>query len=128
MLKYFYYVLLLFFTASCISNKKTIYIQDSKVNYTDTVSVANAFSDYKIHTRDLLSIKVIGLDQKTTAFFNSDMGTTGNNPMMMGSPSAVYLTAYIVDDSGYVYMPVIGSIYVKGLTVEQVQKKICGIG
>ena len=127
MLKYFYYVLLLFFAASCITNKKTIYIQDKRVNYTDTVAVPTNFTEYKIHTKDLLSIKVIGLDQKTTVFFNSDLGTTGNNPMMMGTPQAAYLLAYIVDDSGYVYMPVIGSIYIRGLTIDQAQKKIEGL-
>ena len=124
MLKYFYYFILLFLTASCISNKKTIFLQDSRVNHTDTIGTPYSFAEYKVHTKDLLSIRVIGMDPKTTAFFNADMGTMGNNAMMMGSPPVAYLTAYCVDDSGYVYMPVLGSVYVKGLTVDQIQKKV----
>ena len=124
MLKYLYYLLLLLLTASCLTNKKTIYIQDKRVNHTDTVSTPFTFTEYKIHTKDLLSIKVIGLDTKTTIFFNADYGTSGTNPTMLASPAAAYLTAYIVDDSGYVYMPFLGSIYVKGLTTDQAQKKV----
>ena len=99
-------------------------MQDPRVNYTDTVAVPFTYTDYKIHTKDMLSIRVIGMDQKTTFFFNADMGTSGSNPMMMGTPQAAYLTAYVVDDSGYVYMPVLGSVYVKDLTIEQAHKKI----
>jgi|SRR6185437_3595306 len=124
MLKYLYYVILLFIAASCISNKKTIYIQDPRVTTKDTVSVPFEYKDYKIHPRDMLNIRVVGLDPKTTVFFNADYGTSGNNPITMGSPQAAYMTAYIVDDSGYVYMPILGSIYVKGLTVQEIQKKV----
>ena len=124
MFKYFYYMMMLFLAASCISNKKTIYLQDPRVNYTDTISTNYNFIDYKINPKDLLSIKVLGMDPKTTNFFNSDFGTMGNNPMMLASAASAYLAAYVVDDSGYVYMPVLGMVYVKGLTVDKVQKKI----
>src|SRR6185312_4651108 len=124
MLKYLYYIIVLFFAASCISNKKTIYLQDPRVTTKDTISIPFEYKDYKIHSRDMLNIRVIGLDPKTTVFFNADYGTSGNNPVMMGTPQAAYMMAYVVDDSGYVYVPILGAIYVKGLTIQEAQKKI----
>jgi len=72
---------------------------------------------YQIQAGDHLYIKVYSLDPKTNKFFQSDL------PSLM-NPTYLYLNSYMVDDDGYINFSFIDKVYVKGMTVDEVRKKI----
>ena len=70
---------------------------------------------YKIQPDDVLSVKILGLDPNTTSFFNIESNTAFNQY----NPAALYLNGYSVNDSGYIYLPIIGPLMVKDLNIEE---------
>ncbi len=110
---------------SCVPQKKILYFQD----YSKSDTLKRDFKSkkefiYQIQPGDNLYIRVFSLDEKTVSFFNSDVGT---NNYLLNNDISVYLNSYSVNDSGYVEFPLIGNLYVKDLTVEQVKNKIQAI-
>ena len=57
------------------------------------------------------------MDPKTSKFFQTDMPTLMN-------PTYLYLNSYMVDDEGYINISFIDRMFVKGMTLEEVKKKI----
>ncbi len=102
---------------SCVSQKKVTLVQE-RVTKEMTTSFANSRSSaYKIQTGDHLYIRVYSIDPKTSKFFQSDL------PYLMNS-TYQYLNTYVVDEFGYVSFSFIDKLFVKGMTVEEVQKAL----
>jgi len=102
--------------------KKQIYLQ-SQEDSTKTEYINTKYLDYKLQTGNNLFVQVISADQDAVEFFNAGYGSSGN----IYYDAAIYLNSYVVNDSGFVELPFIGEIYVKGLTVAEVKTKIEGI-
>ncbi|MFH0893102.1 MAG: polysaccharide biosynthesis/export family protein [Bacteroidota bacterium] len=105
--------------SSCTPLKKLKYLQDydSKVSNKDTVT--NKIPEYKVRSGDILYLKILGLDEKTFSFFNTqEIGYGGYNNI------TVYLNSFSVTDSGFINIPVIGQIFIKDNTILEIQKKI----
>lgn len=107
--------------SSCVRNKDYIYLQ-SKVQ-TDSIFVAySKIPEYLVQYNDVLRITIKSIDPKVTDLFN----LYGNvNPMFGGggvqqTGDPFYMIGYPVDDSGLINLPVIGKIYVRGYTVDQI--------
>ena len=115
----FIFALALVLFSSCVPMKKQIYLQTqedtTKTEYTNT-----KYLDYKLQTGNNLFVQVISADQDAVEFFNAGYGSSGN----IYYDAAIYLNSYVVNDSGFVELPFIGEIYVKGLTVNEVKTKI----
>lgn len=113
-----YLIILGLFMSSCISQKKTMILQDNgnaknaQVNF---VNKKNAM--YQIQSGDHLYIRIYSMDPKTAKFFQSDMPTLMN-------PTYLYLNSYMVDEEGYINISFIDRMFVKGMTLEEVKKKI----
>jgi polysaccharide biosynthesis/export protein len=102
---------------SCVSQKKVKLLQE-RTNKEYTTQFANTkATSYKIQTGDQIYIRVYSTDPKTSKFFQSDF------PYLMNSKYQ-YLNTYLVDEFGYVSVSFIEKLYVKGLTVPEVQKAI----
>jgi len=102
---------------SCIPQKKLRYLQELEESQYDTTSVSQnekENSSYKIQSKDELYIMVNSLNPKTYVFFNGGNGQNQNSQ----SEIALYLNSYIVNDSGYVELPIIGQIFVQNLTLK----------
>ena len=103
--------------SSCISQKRVMLLQDksskdAQVNFTNSKK-----SNYQIQTGDHLYIRIYSMDPKTSKFFQTDM------PQLM-NPTYLYLNSYMVDDEGYINISFIDKMFVKGMTLEEVRKKI----
>jgi polysaccharide biosynthesis/export protein len=101
--------------SSCISQKKMMILQDG-------VTPQNSFTAkkkaaYQIQAGDHLYIKIYSLDPKTAKFFQADM------PALM-NPTYLYLNSYMVDDEGFINFSFIDRMEVKGLTLDDLKKKI----
>jgi len=123
---FFWIALFSLFLASCVPQKKILYMQVK--NEADTMS---AFKnqrkiDYRIQPGDNLYIRVVSMDDKTNIFLNSMGG--GQYSQNVNSDASVYLNSYMVSTNGMIQFPLTGDVYVKNLTVAQVkdtlQKKL----
>jgi polysaccharide biosynthesis/export protein len=104
---------------SCISMKRMKYLQqaDQKDKMTDQVFLTPD-TKYLVQPGDNLYIKVSTLDEKTNDLFNSAAG--GSTYGQSYSDLSVYLSSYLVSDSGYIIFPLAGKIQVAGNNEEQI--------
>jgi len=103
--------------ASCVPQKKILYLQSMEEDDSTTTFVNERSLDYEIQPGDNLYIKINSLEEKSTTYFNEVSGSAGSNV----SGSNLYLNSYLVNDTGYFHFPSLGYIYVKGKTAEEIQ-------
>jgi len=104
--------------SSCLSQKKVKLLQEETVENISNHQFENLRkTTYMVKPGDNLYIKVYSVDPKTSKFFQTDF------PINYTS-TYLYLNSYIVDEQGYVSFSFIDKLYVKGLTVDQVQDLI----
>jgi len=114
---------------SCVSQKKVLMLQNEKM--LDSISsveyVNKRTFNYKVQPGDNLYIRVSSMDKNFLAFFNLDgvanVTAGGNTTNSAGNP-AIYLNGFTVSDEGLIDFPYAGKIYVKDLTVDEIQQKI----
>ena len=104
--------------ASCVSQKKIKYLQRGEGD-TTTIFTNQRTVDYKVQPDDNLYISVQSLSEKANAVFNQP-----RNDNAMTTDAMIYLNSYTVNKEGKIDFPVIGSVYVKDLTVEQIKNKL----
>lgn len=118
-------VAVLLFLSSCTSQKNLIYLQGEEndkgeIMYNYAENEHNYSPDYILAEQDMLYIQITStVGNEANSLFNS---TASNNNMI--SDNGLYLNGFVVDKNGDVALPLIGKVYVKGLTVEQAEKKI----
>lgn len=103
--------------SSCISQKKVMLLQDKGSAEAAASFVNKKKTAYQIQSGDHLYIRIYSLDPKTSKFFQTDLPTLMN-------PTYLYLNSYMVDEEGYINFSFIDKIMVKGLTIDEVKKKI----
>lgn len=105
---------------ACSTPKQISYFQDS-----DNVNGARiaAPKEITIKPKDKISILVNCKSQELTALFNLPEISyrIGQNSSTMASSNA---SGYTVDENGYINFPVLGKIYVAGLTRNQIADKV----
>lgn len=102
---------------SCISQKQVMILQDKNGKNVKTSFENKKKTAYQIQSGDHLYIRIYSLDPKTSKFFQTDMPTLMN-------PTYLYLNSYMVDDEGYINFSFVDRMFVKGMTLEEVKKKI----
>jgi len=107
--------------ASCIPQKKMLYLQVEK----GTDSLAEFKNEkkieYLIQPGDNLYIRVVTPDEKSTFLLNPlSAGRTQN----INNDASVYLNSYSVSETGMLDFPMVGNILVKNLNIAEVTKKI----
>jgi len=110
------FVILFAIFTSCVPIKKQIYLQ-TKEDTTKTNFFSEQYLDYKLQSGNNLYVQVYSIDEELSQFFNLGGGTAGGGNIYYDA--AIYLNSYLVDDSGFVELPFLGKLYVKGLTVQE---------
>lgn len=114
------------FLASCSSSRSNLtYFEDIDSSYEVAVNTSN-YSP-KIAVDDELSILVTSLSPLASAQYNlvqTNEATRDDDLIVSTTPR---LQTYIVSPSGTIDMPVIGTISVAGMTVEQLKQKLVDI-
>lgn len=117
---------------SCVSQKKILYLQkEQMIDSITSVEYQNKRSfDYKVQPGDNLYIRVSSMDKNFSEFFNNSgnnsMGGSASGGNSSGNPS-IYLNGFSVSDEGTINFPYAGTIYVKDLTIDEIQQKIQNI-
>jgi polysaccharide export outer membrane protein len=102
---------------SCVSQSKLKLLQE-KISKTATADFPNSKSTtYKLQVGDHLYIEVFSVDSKTSKFFQTDF------PDLM-NPTYLYLKSYSIDEFGYINFSFIDKMFVKDLTVAEVQQQL----
>lgn len=115
-----YALLLLAMLASCVSRKKLAYFQSNKFSETTPTLVENQKTSYKMQPNDVVSVKVVSLDQASTNVFDNQAGNIGGN-----SPAAgFFFSGYSVDEKGFIDYPTVGKVKLSGLTVEEARNAV----
>ena len=102
--------------SSCINDKKIMLFQDKTADSSQEFNSALG-EPYRLKTGDHLYIKIYSVDPKTSRFFQTDF------PQLMSS-TYLYLNSYKVDEEGNLSFMFIDKMYVKGLTINEVQELI----
>jgi polysaccharide biosynthesis/export protein len=107
--------------SSCYYNKRLVYFQDNSFSASPKL-MENAKSIYRLQSNDILSIKVkSSTDAQVSDLFNI---TTTTQAPMFTSPGNLFLEGYSIDESGQITLPIIGTLTVKDLSIEEVQSLI----
>jgi polysaccharide biosynthesis/export protein len=105
---------------SCVPHKKIVLLQKTTRVFKDTVDRVDL--DYKLLPRDRVYIRVSSYNKNVTEFFNIQSGTTGQS-MQSGSGMGL-LNSYMIKESGYIELPLLDSLNVGGLTLQEMQKQV----
>jgi len=105
--------------SSCVPQKKIKYLQKQQKEDTTSLYGNKRTIDYKIQPKDNIYIRIFSLDEKTFMFFNKQ--STGGGYNDYANDASIYLNSYSVTSEGYIEFPIVGKVYVKDLTVEQVK-------
>ncbi|MDB5137984.1 MAG: Polysaccharide biosynthesis/export protein [Mucilaginibacter sp.] len=127
----FLFLTVILWLSSCVSQKQIAYFQKS-ANQSDTIKVAELYIP-KIQPGDILSIYVGSLNPMASSFFNpysaspitdDNSASSGFNGKAPGTSSSPVLSqsaapGFLVDASGTIVYPLLGSIKLSGLTTSQ---------
>jgi polysaccharide export outer membrane protein len=105
---------------SCTRQKKMVFLQGAGMK-DSTSQFTNQMAQYKIHSGDVLDIKIISLNKDITLLFNIDNETNLNN---YNNEAALYYRGYTVNEKGIVIIPMIGEVVALGLTLEEMQATV----
>lgn len=105
---------------SCVPQKKIKYLQDIDASSSKTI-LTNCVEDYRIQPGDYLYIRLFTMDKDANEIF-SDMSGASNNYNVY--EQNIYLTSYLVSDSGYIDFPLLGRIKAGGLFVADIEKQL----
>ena len=110
--------------ASCVTQKKMTYLRDAGPEIADSINKKfDAQSETVIRSGDALTIVVSALDKEAVAPFNL-YTVNQSSPGSAQIQTTSSLQYYIVDEDGYVEMPILGKIFVAGKKRVEVEQTI----
>ncbi|MBO9699702.1 MAG: polysaccharide biosynthesis/export family protein [Sporocytophaga sp.] len=115
-LRFIYLFLLAISIFSCVPQKKVVYFQGKQ---NDSMFIEQEQFVYKIQPRDILHISIVSPDTRVTSFYNIQQ-----TPSQTVTPGSIYLNGYLVSDSGFVNIPIIGKVRVKDQILSEIQSNI----
>lgn len=118
MKKIIFYFAIMALLSSCVSNKKTTFLQgnstDKSYNFPHKI--------FKTQVNDILLITITSKNKELTNFFNSmsNSGSQTGNTLQINP----YLMGYRIDKHGNIRLPYIGEMNVLGYTFKEIRLKI----
>lgn len=122
-IKLLYLLIISLAVISCVPQAKMKYLQD-KEGETPVTEFQNIKPDYKLRPGDYLYIRVLTIDEKSNEIFAAMSGTGASNGYMNSTDQSLYLTSYLVNDSGYITFPLLGNIKAGGRTLTEMKQSM----
>ena len=117
----FFSVSTVFLFSACSKNIK--YIQKKGENIDSTYVYYNKAIPYKLKTYDVLQIDISTTSKKTKEIFSSQTQTkSGGGNSQENQDGAASMQGFMINDSGYVHIPVLGDLKAEGKTVAEFKK------
>lgn len=122
----FFIALIASIIQSCVPYKKQVYFQYLEDLPKDSVAeFEQVRTEYKLQVDDIIDISIASPDQEMASFFSQTFttGSSMNMQMMQGAGGSdlYYLTGYIINDSGFIELPVIGNVPASGKSLGEVK-------
>jgi|SRR5690606_37044934 len=113
----------MFLFSSCLVSKKVIFVEDM---LPDTTYSMMEPPPLQIQNGDRLAIVISSQMPELAAPFNAGVGSyqVDGKGDVMTSTTPRANKGYLVDDQGMIDFPILGSIYVNGLTIDQIKNII----
>ena len=109
--------------ASCVPNKKIIYLQDLNESV-DTLYPVQP-NNYRLQRGDIIGIDVkLASDNPILQNIFQQAQTAAAQAGVQGGGDFYYLTGFTLDDSGYVSLPIIGKINLEGMNIFEANEKV----
>lgn len=114
---------------SCVSQKKVLMLQnEAMLDSISSIEYINKRSfNYKVQPGDNLHIRVSSMDKNFSSFFslaNTTNSINSSSSQNSAGNANIYLNGFTVSDEGLIDFPYAGKIYVKDLTIDEIQQKI----
>jgi polysaccharide export outer membrane protein len=106
---------------SCMTHKKSLlFLEKHSTKFQQDSAYSNTyFQYYKLLPGDILSIKIKSIDPSTEqAFSKTNINSTGT------SNSKGMLNGYLLDELGFIDMPILGNIHLAGQTLPEAKETI----
>ena len=104
--------------SSCVTHESMVYLEGKGNNTFDKYKEYS----YKLRPRDILSIRLNSLESNTATYFNEEQSANSGGGMV--NNVLLYLSGYIINEKGYIKLPLVGDILVAGMTLEEVKEDI----
>lgn len=120
-----YLILLSLLIIGCSSRKKVLYYQD--IDDKVFAPLPDIYSHQKIQVNDILQINITSPNPESVALFSFEGVLGADNPQTqrrIGAPQLLKISGYLVDENGYIDLPKVGKIKLKGLTTVEAQDLI----
>ena len=111
---YFIVFITILLLASCVPQRKMVYVQSPNQKPDYEYLVKNKKS-LRIEPFDMLFISINSLDQAGYNFFNQD----GNSSSTSITEASLAVVSYTVSDSGTITLPILGKLKLQGLTLDE---------
>ena len=116
-----YYLILLLTMFSCKPKENMVYMEKEKNIAESNINQA-VFYGAHIQSGDVLDIKVTAFDENAVRPFNLYSMNNSTSPgQMNGQTAQLAPQGYLVDNEGFIYFPVLGKLYIKGMTLAQLR-------
>lgn len=116
-----YYLILLLTMFSCKPKENMVYMEKEK-NIAESKINQAVFYGTHIQSGDVFEIKVTAFDENAVRPFNLYSMNNSTSPGQMNAQTAQFAPqGYLVDNEGFIYFPVIGKLYIKGMTLAQLR-------
>ena len=116
-----YYLILLLTMFSCKPKENMVYMEKEKAVAETEINQA-VFYGTHIQSGDLLDIKVTAFDENAVRPFNLySMNNSTSTGQVNGQTAQLAPQGYLVDNEGFIYFPVLGKLYIKGMTLAQLR-------
>ena len=109
--------------SSCVSSKKLRYFKNvpDSGGITQTIKLPNPNI---VHPHDILQINVYSSDPETNRIISGSGGGSGGAAGTDGAPASAASSGYLVNDSGFVKLPLLGSLKAAGLEKDRLADTI----
>ena len=108
-------IIILVLSSSCNRKIRYIYKEDQKQD--SIIAYKISAEPYRLKSNDVLHIKIVTIDPSINELFKIDEQANDLNKNVSGGN--FYLTGFTVNDTGYVKVPILGTLYAEGKTVQE---------
>lgn len=116
-MKSLYFALAVLLLASC-SSMNNIVLFEKQIEG-EQISLSK-YQKHKLQEGDILHVKIIGVQKESFEIFNLETNT--NN--IQTTSANLFLNGFTIDSQGFIEIPTLGKISIKGLTIEEAKDKI----
>ena len=122
MIRYLYILVILsLMFSSCTTKKQLVYLQ--KIDSTSTVNFfPKTQPRYRIQRQDILYIRIYTLNQEVSDLINQNIAGYSQN--LFQNETSLFINGYIVNDSGYIEIPILGMVHVLNKTLDEATEAV----